>query len=76
MQRKLDDLWEESKKVGRVISSSKTEEIRVTTTVDQVLRLNSREIKRSSEFCYLVSVVSEDDGARANSNVRIQRARG
>jgi hypothetical protein len=28
MQRKLDDLWEESKKVGFEINSSKTEEIR------------------------------------------------
>jgi hypothetical protein len=37
-QRKLDDIWEESKKVGLVISSSKTEEIRVKTTVNQDLR--------------------------------------
>jgi hypothetical protein len=27
MQRKLDDLWEESKKAGLVINPSKTEEI-------------------------------------------------
>jgi predicted metallo-beta-lactamase superfamily hydrolase len=29
MQRKLDDLWKESKKAGLEINSSKTEEIRV-----------------------------------------------
>ena len=33
MQRKLDDLWKESKKAGLEINSSKTEEIRVNTTV-------------------------------------------
>jgi hypothetical protein len=36
-QRKLDDLWEESKKAGLVINSSKTEEIRVSATVNQDL---------------------------------------
>ena len=38
--RKLDDLWKESKKAGFEINSSKTEEIRVNTTVKQGLRLN------------------------------------
>jgi len=33
MQRKLDDLWKESKKASLEINSSKTEEIRVNTTV-------------------------------------------
>jgi hypothetical protein len=46
MQRKLDDLWEESKNLGLVINSSKTEEIRVNTIVNQDLRLNSRDIIR------------------------------
>jgi hypothetical protein len=31
MQRKLDDLWKESKKAGPEINSSKTEGIRVNT---------------------------------------------
>ena len=33
MQRKLNDLWKESKKAGLENNSSKTEEIRVNTTV-------------------------------------------
>jgi len=40
MCRKLDDLWEESKKAGLEINTSKTEEIRVNTTVKQRLKLN------------------------------------
>jgi len=57
MQRKLDDLWKESNKVGLEINSSNTEEIRVNTTVNQGLRLNGEDIKRSSEFYYLGSIL-------------------
>jgi hypothetical protein len=71
MQRKLDDLWEESKKAGLEINFSKTEEIHVNTTVNQELRLNGEDIKRSSDFCYLGSVVAEDNGARTDGSVRI-----
>ena len=63
MQGKLDDLWKESKKAGLVINSSKTEEIRVNTIANQWLRLNGEDIKRSSDFCYLGSIVAEN-GAR------------
>ena len=40
MQRKLDDLWKESKKAGLKINSPNTEEISVNTIVKQGLRLN------------------------------------
>jgi hypothetical protein len=76
MQRKLDYLWEESKKAGFGINSWKTEDTRVNTTVNQELRLNGEDIKRSPDFCYLVRVVSEYGGARTDVNVRIQKARG
>jgi hypothetical protein len=46
MQRKLDDLWEESKKAGLKIKSLKTEEIRFNTTVNRVLRSNGKDINR------------------------------
>jgi len=52
MQRKLDDLWKESKKAGLEINSSKSEEIRVNAIVNQGPRLKGEDIKRSSEFCY------------------------
>ena len=60
MYRKLNDLWKEYKKAGLEINSSKTEEIRVNTTVKQGLRLNGEDIKRSSDFCYLGSTVAEN----------------
>jgi hypothetical protein len=76
MQRKFDDLWEESKKEGLEINSLKTEEICDNTTVNKELRLNGEDIKRSPDFCYLGSVVAEDGGAKTDVNVRIQKARG
>jgi hypothetical protein len=75
VQRKLDDLWEESKKVGLEINPSKTEEIRVNTIVIQEFRLNEEDIKRSSDFSYLGSVVAEDGRDSTDVNVRIQTAR-
>jgi hypothetical protein len=75
MQRKLDDLWEESKKVGLEINSSKTEEICVSTIVNQAIRLNKENIKRSSDFCYLGRVVAEDGGASVDVKTRIQGKR-
>jgi hypothetical protein len=40
LERKLDDLWEESKKVGLEFNPSITEEIHVDTIVNQERRLN------------------------------------
>ena len=62
MCRKLDDLWKESKKAGLEINSSKTEKIHINTIVKQRHRLNGDEIKKSSDFCYLGSIVSENGG--------------
>jgi hypothetical protein len=40
IQRKLDELWEESKKVGLKINLLKTEQICVNAIVNQGLKLN------------------------------------
>ena len=76
MYRKLDEFWKESKKAGLEINSSKTEEIRVNITVNQGLRLNGEDIKRSSDFCYLGSIVAENGGTSREVNARIEKARG
>ena len=76
MQRKLDGLWKESKKAGLEINSSKTEEMRVNTVVNQGLKLNGEDIKSSSYFCYLGSIVTENWGTSREVNVWIQKARG
>jgi hypothetical protein len=76
MQRKLDDLWKESKKADLEINSSKTEEIRVNTTVNQGLRLNGEDIEKSSDIRYFGSIVAENGGTSREVNARIQKARG
>jgi hypothetical protein len=76
MCRKLDDLCKESKKAGLEINSSKTEEIRVNTTVKQRLKLNGEDNKRSSDFCYLGSIVAENGGTSREVSARIQKVRG
>jgi hypothetical protein len=76
MQKKLDDLQEESKKVDLQINPLKTEEIRVNTIINRVLQLNGEEIKKSPDFCYLGRVVAEDGGAKSDVSVRIQKGRG
>ena len=50
--------------------------IRVNTVINQGLRLNGEDITRSSDFCYLGSVVAEDGGANTDVHVRIQKAGG
>jgi len=74
MQRKWYDLWKESKKAGLEINASKTEEIRVNTIVNQGLRLNGEDIKRSSDFCYLGSIVPENGDTSREVKARIQKA--
>jgi hypothetical protein len=44
--------------------------------VKQRLRLNGEDIKRSSDFCYLGSIVAEDGGTSKEVHVRIQKASG
>jgi hypothetical protein len=54
----------------------KTKEIRVNTIIIRLLKLNGEQIKKSSDFCYLGSMVAKDGGASTNVNVRTQKARG
>ena len=75
MCRKLDDLWKESK-ADLEINSSKTQEIRVNTIVKQRLRLNGEDNERSSDFCYLGSIVAKNGGTSREVSARIQKARG
>ena len=52
-ETKLDDLREESKRVGLQINPLKTEEISANTIINRVFKLNGEEIKKSPDFCYL-----------------------
>jgi hypothetical protein len=48
---------------------------RVNTTVKQRLRLNGEDIERSSDFCYLGSIVAKNGGTSREVSARTQKAR-
>jgi hypothetical protein len=62
-----------SKKADLEINSLKTGETRVNTIVNRGLRLNGEDIKRSSDFCYLGSIVAENGGTSREVNARVQK---
>jgi hypothetical protein len=71
-----EGFWKESRKAGLEINSLKTEEIRINTIVNQGLRLNGEDMKRSLDFSYFGSTVAENGGTSKEINMRIQKARG
>jgi hypothetical protein len=54
-----------------LVTGTDNREIRVDTIIKQRRRLNGEEIIRSSDFCYLGSIVAEDGGTSKEVNVRI-----
>jgi hypothetical protein len=76
MQSKLNDLVQESAKVGLVINIKKTEEIRVNARNNKPLQIGNECIKRVEHFTYLGSNISADGGASKDVDLRIQKARG
>jgi len=58
----LQRLHHETAKVGRKISISKTKETRIHTPINQPLLLNDQQIEQVSEFPYLGSIISKDNG--------------
>lgn len=76
MQLKLDDLSNESAKVGLLIHPGKTKEMRINHSSDQSLTLNGQPIERVQEFQYLGSMMTEDGGARRDVESRVKKARG
>jgi endonuclease/exonuclease/phosphatase family metal-dependent hydrolase len=76
MQLKIDDLANESAKVGLKINVSKTKEMRVNPETSRPMTLNGQPVERVSEFLYLGSVMAEDGGAVKDVYTRIKKARG
>jgi len=62
IRTKLQLLHCETAKVSLKISISKTKEIRIHTPNNQPLLLNDQQIEQVSEFPYLGSIISKDNG--------------
>ena len=62
IRTKLQRLHHETAKVGLNINISKTKEISIHTPNNQPLFLNDQQIEQVSEFPYLGSIISKDNG--------------
>lgn len=71
---KLNDLCEESKRAGLTINTSKTEKMRINTSINQAIRISDGNIQRTSDFCYLGSIMSEKGGASKYKNSEGKRS--
>jgi hypothetical protein len=57
-----------------MINYAKTEEVRVNNTTDRTIRIENREIKQVTEFCYFGSTVFENGGTTLDVSRRMQKA--
>ena len=77
IRTKLQRLHHETAKVGLKINISKTKEIRIHTPINQPLLLNDQQIEQVSEFPYLGSIISRDNGGTDTDVAeRIKKAGG
>ena len=76
IRTKLQRLHHETAKVGLKINISKTKEISIHTPNNQPLLLNDQQIEQVSEFPYLGSIISKDNGGMDRDVAeRIKKAR-
>lgn len=71
MQYKLNRLAEEAQKVGLLINTSKTKEMRIGNGNMQPLMLDNKIIDRVDRFTYLGSVVDKNGGTQVDVEARI-----
>lgn len=50
--------------------------MRINTSTNQTIKISEGDIQRTSDFCYLGSIMSENGGASKDVNTRIQKAGG
>ena len=76
-QAKVDDLSQESAKVGLKINVAKTKELRINVDSSVApLSIDSQLIERVEHFQYLGSIIDENGGAIKDVETRIRKARG
>ncbi len=76
MQTKLNDLVEESQKVGLRVNIEKTKDLRVNSRVTEAFRIGEEVIERVDDFLYLGAKIDENGGTILDVQQRINKARG
>lgn len=75
LQKKLDSLYENGRRVGLKINLAKTKSMRLGTANFTPLVINGVAIEDVNRFTYLGSIISTDGGADADVTNRINKAR-
>ncbi len=75
MQAKLDDLVEESQKVGLRVYIEKTKDLRVNSGTTEAFKIGEEAIERVDDFLYLGSMIDENGGTLLDIQQRINKAR-
>ena len=76
MQHKVNDLVNESTKVGLKINIEKTKELRINSNNSTNVSVGGTDIELVDSFTYLGSNIAADGGALKDIDARIQKARG
>ena len=77
MQYKLNDLVEESEKVGLKLNSAKTKSLKASTSnTSSIYKVGNANVKNTDSFTYRGSVITTDGGAKEDILHRISKAKG
>ena len=77
MQYKLNDLVEESAKVGLKLNSAKTKSLKArTSNTSSIYKVGNETVENTDSFTYLGSVITTDGGAKEDILHRISKAKG
>jgi hypothetical protein len=75
LQAKTDRLVKYAGQVGLFVNVKKTEIMNIPTNPDQTITINGEQLKQSNKFTYLGSVISSENGSKADIKTRIDKAR-
>lgn len=75
LQEKTDRLVKFAEQVGLFVNIKKTEVMSITKNITSSIEIKGEKLKTVNKFTYLGSVISKDDGARADIQTRISKAR-
>ena len=75
LQIKTDRLVMFAKQVGLFVNIKKTEVMNISKETSQPIKIEGSDLKQVNKFTYLGSVISSEDGAKADIDTRINKAR-
>ena len=75
LQTKTDRLVMFAKQVGLFINVKKTEVMNISKAPAQPIKIEGNEVKQVNKFTYLGSVISSENGAKADIETRLNKAR-